>query len=186
MDEIEASLNAGKEVITHTDSVSVPGWSGAGYVIIDPDTGAGAFKITGGSNGGILRDISEEVETVSTLLASGNKTLDKLGGVGQVINKVIKQIKKFLDNIKTIIEIIEECGPFAILGVVLYLLALYVTIKISFVISGIVVGGATLLCGKICGLAAALAIVPLLLEGVNAMLESVGDTIVDGPLCKAY
>jgi hypothetical protein len=54
MDEIEASLNAGKEVITHTDAVSVPGWSGAGYIIIDPDTGAGAYKISGGTNGAFL------------------------------------------------------------------------------------------------------------------------------------
>jgi hypothetical protein len=52
MDEIEASLNAGKEVITHTDAVSVTGWSGAGYIILDPDTGAGAYKISGGANGG--------------------------------------------------------------------------------------------------------------------------------------
>lgn len=54
MDEIRASLNAGKEVITHASSVSVPGWSGAGYIIIDPEMGDGAYKITGGSNGGWL------------------------------------------------------------------------------------------------------------------------------------
>ncbi len=54
MDEIRNALNAGKEVITHTDAVSVPGWSGAGYIITDPDTGAGAYKIAGGGNGGYL------------------------------------------------------------------------------------------------------------------------------------
>jgi hypothetical protein len=52
MTEIRNALNAGKEVITHTDAVSVPGWSGAGYIITDPDTGAGAYKIAGGGNGG--------------------------------------------------------------------------------------------------------------------------------------
>ena len=31
MNEIRNALNAGKEVITRTDAVSVPGWSGAGY-----------------------------------------------------------------------------------------------------------------------------------------------------------
>ena len=41
----------GKEVITHTDSISVPGWSGAGYVIYDPEMGSGAWKIGGGMNG---------------------------------------------------------------------------------------------------------------------------------------
>ena len=52
MDEIRNALNVGKEVITHTDVVSVPGWSGAGYIIIDPVTGDGAYKIGGGANGG--------------------------------------------------------------------------------------------------------------------------------------
>jgi len=54
MDEIQNALNVGKEVITHTDAVSVPGWSGAGYIILDPQTGDGAYKIGGGQNGGGL------------------------------------------------------------------------------------------------------------------------------------
>jgi len=52
--EIENALHAGREVITHTDAVSVPGWSGAGYVILDPETGDGAFQISGGKNGAFL------------------------------------------------------------------------------------------------------------------------------------
>ncbi len=32
----------------------MPGWTGAGYIILDPVTGAGAYKITGASNGGFL------------------------------------------------------------------------------------------------------------------------------------
>ena len=43
MSEIRNALNAGKEVITHTDKVSVPGWSGAG-----------AYKIAGRGNGGFI------------------------------------------------------------------------------------------------------------------------------------
>jgi heme/copper-type cytochrome/quinol oxidase subunit 4 len=70
MDEIEASLNAGKEVITHTDAVSVPGWSGAGYIIIDPDTGAGAYKISGGANGGYLIGFSLAVSATILILAA--------------------------------------------------------------------------------------------------------------------
>lgn len=54
MDEIRNALNAGKEVITHMDAVSMPGWSGAGYIITDPQTGDGAYKIAGGGNGGVL------------------------------------------------------------------------------------------------------------------------------------
>jgi hypothetical protein len=61
MAEIKNALNAGKEVITHTDAVSVPGWSGAGYIITDPVTGDGAYKISGGGNGGILILVSSAI-----------------------------------------------------------------------------------------------------------------------------
>jgi hypothetical protein len=54
IEEIQNALNAGKEVITHTDAVSMPGWTGAGYILLDPQTGDGAFKIAGGANGGFL------------------------------------------------------------------------------------------------------------------------------------
>lgn len=54
MQEIQDALAAGKEVITHTDAVAVPGWSGAGYILYDPQTGDGAFKIGGGANGAFL------------------------------------------------------------------------------------------------------------------------------------
>lgn len=54
MNEIIASVNTGKLVMTHTDAVSIPGWTGAGYVIIDPETNVGAWKISGGTNGGFL------------------------------------------------------------------------------------------------------------------------------------
>jgi hypothetical protein len=54
MDDISAALSAGETVITSTDSVSLPGWTGCGYVILDPVTGDGAWKIAGGANGGGL------------------------------------------------------------------------------------------------------------------------------------
>ena len=55
MDEIRTALAAGKEVTTHTDAISVPGWSGAGYIIMDPETGIGAYKIGGGLMEGLRR-----------------------------------------------------------------------------------------------------------------------------------
>jgi len=57
MSDIPAALAAGRTVLTHTDSVAVPGWTGAGYVVVDPITGASAWKISGGQNGGVLRFI---------------------------------------------------------------------------------------------------------------------------------
>lgn len=46
------SVLTGKTVITHTDPLPVGGWTGAGYVIFDQATGDGAYKISGGLNGG--------------------------------------------------------------------------------------------------------------------------------------
>ncbi len=53
--DIQTVINQGKEVTTHTNNVSVPGWSGAGYIIIDPKTGDGAYLISGGANGGNMQ-----------------------------------------------------------------------------------------------------------------------------------
>jgi hypothetical protein len=72
MQEIQNALNAGKEVITHTDAVSVPGWSGAGYVIFDPQVGDGAFKIGGGQNGGFLLIVGSALLFVMALLTAGS------------------------------------------------------------------------------------------------------------------
>jgi len=50
--EIRNSVNTGKIVTTHEQRLNVNGWIGAGYIILDPTTGAGAYKIAGGGNGG--------------------------------------------------------------------------------------------------------------------------------------
>ena len=38
-------------MLTHQSTLTVSGWSGAGYVIYDPVTGDGAYRISGGANG---------------------------------------------------------------------------------------------------------------------------------------
>ena len=46
------------------------GWSGAGYIILDPDTGAGAYKISGGANGSFLLGLFIGMSLVALLIAS--------------------------------------------------------------------------------------------------------------------
>jgi hypothetical protein len=72
MSEIRNAVNAGKEVITHTDSIQVPGWSGAGYMIVDNETGEGAYKISGGRNGGDYTLAAEGSFAISTLATINN------------------------------------------------------------------------------------------------------------------
>ena len=70
MPEIRNALAVGKEVITHTDAVTVPGWSGAGYIIFDPQTGDGAYKIGGGQNGGVIIIFTFAIIALAALLAT--------------------------------------------------------------------------------------------------------------------
>ena len=50
--EIRNAIQAGKEVTFHEKAISAHGWSGQGYIIVDPETGAGAYLIEGKGNGG--------------------------------------------------------------------------------------------------------------------------------------
>ena len=53
-DEIKNAILSGKEATVSESNIDFNGWNGVGYIIIDPSTGAGAYKISGGSNGSIL------------------------------------------------------------------------------------------------------------------------------------
>ncbi len=67
---------------THTSSVSVPGWSGAGYIVIDPKSGDGAYVISGGgSNGGFILILSGVLMLASVIL---------LGIVGFAISAIFQ------------------------------------------------------------------------------------------------
>jgi multisubunit Na+/H+ antiporter MnhE subunit len=52
--DIRNAVNAGKEVTVSKTNITYNGWTGCGYIIIDPDTGAGAYMISGGMSGAIL------------------------------------------------------------------------------------------------------------------------------------
>ncbi|MDX8377008.1 MAG: hypothetical protein R8L53_03180 [Mariprofundales bacterium] len=51
INEIQAAVAVGKEVIAHQSNITAFGWTGAGYVVLDPVTGDGAWRISGGMNG---------------------------------------------------------------------------------------------------------------------------------------
>ena len=52
--EVRAAVQAGKEVTIHESPITAHGWTGYGYTITDPDTGAGAYLIEGRGNGSIF------------------------------------------------------------------------------------------------------------------------------------
>ena len=68
--EIMQAINVGREVIVHTDPVSVPGYTGAGYILYDPLTGDGAYKINGGGNGGFMAGAAIGALLIAALIIS--------------------------------------------------------------------------------------------------------------------
>jgi hypothetical protein len=55
--EIRNGVNAGNVVTAHEQSINFNGWVGEGYIIVDPTTGAGAYKIAGGGNGAVIQGL---------------------------------------------------------------------------------------------------------------------------------
>jgi hypothetical protein len=111
--EIANAVNAGREVTTHQYQINFNGWVGEGYIIIDPNTGAGAYKIAGGSNGGqtwldkalgLLINISLFCfEVILDILA-------ELAETGKEIGKFFSRVFALLNFIVTLKDIVDECS----------------------------------------------------------------------------
>jgi hypothetical protein len=51
-DRVQGYLDAGWEVSIHQSPITQDGWTGAGFTVIDPTSGAGGYLIEGGTSGG--------------------------------------------------------------------------------------------------------------------------------------
>jgi len=58
-DRVQQALDVGYEVSIHEAPISQDGWTGAGFTMIDPSTGAGGYLIEGGSNGGFWKFVDD-------------------------------------------------------------------------------------------------------------------------------
>lgn len=94
MSDIRIGLQAGNEIIAHTDPVSIPGWSGAGYVIFDPISGGGAYKITGGRNGGFQLVIDTFVFNTAAALGYVDGKIGHLAGETFIFSDRLKYLSK--------------------------------------------------------------------------------------------
>jgi len=110
--EIRDALASGKEVTTHTDQLTVPGFIGSGYAIIDPVAGDGIYKISGGKNGGqigLAAGAAAAAEVAALLIPGAN-----------------------------IVTVIVESGVLPIIGVVLtYYMGMVMGLMIRDMIQGI-------------------------------------------------
>jgi len=109
MNEVRSALAAGREVIIHTDPVEVPGWRGAGYVLFDPDTGAGAWKIAGGANGGSLELPKYSLEFFWS-------ALNERGGP---MGKFLSKTNTVLTHSLNIFDIVKSCPTGIAIGAII-------------------------------------------------------------------
>ena len=52
--DIQNAVNAGKEVTVSKTNITYNGWTGCGYIVTNPNTGAAAYMISGGLSGGFI------------------------------------------------------------------------------------------------------------------------------------
>lgn len=52
--DIKNAVNAGKVVTVSKTNINFNGWNGCGYIITNPETGAGAYMISGGTSGAMI------------------------------------------------------------------------------------------------------------------------------------
>ncbi|NOZ52354.1 MAG: transglutaminase domain-containing protein, partial [Gammaproteobacteria bacterium] len=102
--EIQQAISIGKEVVAHTDLVSVPGYTGSGYVILDPVTGEGAYRISGGVNGGA----SSETGITDFVLAVVNEPGELVPDCG--LPFIEQATKNFIETNKAIIGLAAPKG----------------------------------------------------------------------------
>ena len=68
MSDIQNAINADKVVTVHEKNISYKGWHGLGYVILALTTGAGAYLIGGGADGGMINFFGESQNLIVLLL----------------------------------------------------------------------------------------------------------------------
>jgi len=100
IEDIQNAVNAGKVVTVSQTQITYNGWTGVGYIIIDPTTGAGAYMISGGLSGGELFWMSIVWGVLFLLTFMASLVLPVVGGVivavlsgvlGTALSMMIKQ-----------------------------------------------------------------------------------------------
>ena len=69
MTDVKNAINAGKEVTISQTQVHAFGWSGTGYIVLDPKTGVGGYLIGGGADGGFTNWIKDNGTNIGLVLA---------------------------------------------------------------------------------------------------------------------
>ena len=93
-------------------SLSITGWSGSGYIILDPNTGSGAYKIGGGKNGefSFVEYYLEVAPSFSKALFLSSAIAAIFAGPTMPLLAIVAVLLTFLTLIHTILLSIASVG----------------------------------------------------------------------------
>ena len=118
-ESVRNALNSGQEVLIHQAPISQDGWTGAGYVIVDPATGGGGYFIEGGSSGGWYALLFQAVTSLFAILmlVSGLSSAAiiapiALSAIGLYIMMIAIVTAIVIAVASSYEESIYDCGPY--------------------------------------------------------------------------
>ena len=123
-DDIKNAINAGKVVTVSKTNITFNGWTGCGYIITSPDTGAAGYMISGGASGGLLQRalVAEIVHYLAIAIVAGDATLPVVLAIvgsfpgnnlesmviGMSTSSTIEEVNRFVsDNLATLLLHVE-------------------------------------------------------------------------------
>jgi hypothetical protein len=151
--DIQNAVSAGKSVTVSKTDIAYNSWTGCGYIIIDPNTGAGAYMISGGMSGawaivnqlatlflyaGLVVFLSLVLSAIfSPLFAVGGAVLGGLivgFGLSQLLTENDKYVSKMIagDLFQALLPILAFMGS-PLFWVVLFALVLVQTDLLDWV-----------------------------------------------------
>jgi len=88
-EDIQSAVNAGKVVAVSKSNVNFNGWTGCGYIVTTPETGAGAYIISGGLSGAQIVEKNLAANILDFLRdPASNAWLGYVAGLSSVLGNV--------------------------------------------------------------------------------------------------
>jgi len=144
--DIINAVNAGKVVNVSKSNITVGGWTGCGYSVIDAATGAGAYMISGGSSGSFFTLINSYFSSIADLISeyANNKYIgyDWLNFKKSKIISTMSAISKalvvvgFVFDIATILTDEKLSTTQKVEKIVVWTAAVTTMLKVGLVIAG--------------------------------------------------
>ena len=143
---IEDAVNSGDQVIVSQDPITNGGWTGAGYIVLDPGTGSAAYRIRGGANGGYIKTgigalgtIDQQTLNAISRYGQEGKWSGVLSGLSNTTKKILPSIvgfTGFMGDALTVTQLFEACG-FSVAAMVMSLVNIGATLLIPLAFTGV-------------------------------------------------